>query len=150
MSIKYINKYLPSFSIDDDEKFDLFANKNSKYLFYKFNDQIEALGGEKQIIRHTAKMKDSVGMKKIEEKNREFLVKKVIHSIEFNNPYENSIKVPPEIIDPIENSYKISKCQVCTILSFLIFQIVLLNIFIPQVLMRFRNLIMTLKLTGGE
>ena len=150
MSIKYINKYLPSFSIDDDEKFDLFANKNSKYLFYKFNDQIEALGGEKQTIRHTAKMKDSVGMKKIEEKNREFLVKKVIHSIEFNNSYENSIKIPPEIIDPIENSYKISKCQVCTILSFLIFQIVLLNTFIPQVLMRFRNLIMTLKLTGGE
>ena len=84
-STKYINKYLPSFSIDDDEKFDLFANKNSKYLFYKLNDQIEALGGEKQIIRHTAKMKDSVGLNKVDEKNREFLVEKVIHSIEFNN-----------------------------------------------------------------
>ena len=47
---KYINKYLPSFSIGDAEKFDLFANKNSNYVFYKFNDQIEALGGEKRII----------------------------------------------------------------------------------------------------
>ena len=47
---KFINKYLPSFSIDNAEKFDLFANKNSKHFFYKFNDQIEALGGEKQII----------------------------------------------------------------------------------------------------
>ena len=47
---KYINKYLPSFSIDEAEKFDLFAHKNSKHLFYKFNDQTEALGGEKQII----------------------------------------------------------------------------------------------------
>ena len=28
---KYINKYLPSFSIDNAEKFDLFANKNYKY-----------------------------------------------------------------------------------------------------------------------
>ena len=73
---KCINKYLPSFSIDDAEKFHLFANKNSKYLFYKFNDQIEALGGEKQIIRHTAKMKDSIGLKKIEERDRQFLIKK--------------------------------------------------------------------------
>ena len=47
---KYINKYLPSFSIGYAEKFDLFANKNSKYVIYKFNDQIEALGGEKRII----------------------------------------------------------------------------------------------------
>ena len=47
---KYINKHLPSFSIDDAEKFDLFANKNSKYVFYKFNDRIEALVGEKRII----------------------------------------------------------------------------------------------------
>ena len=61
---KYINKYLPSFSIDDTEKFDLFANKNSKYLFYRYNDQIEALGGEKRIIQHTAKMKDSISLKK--------------------------------------------------------------------------------------
>ena len=64
---KCINTYLPSFSINDAEKFDLFVNKNYKYFFYKFNDQIEALGGEKQIIRHTAKMKDSIGLKKIEE-----------------------------------------------------------------------------------
>ena len=35
---KYIKNYLPSFSVDDVEKFDLYANKNSKYLLYKFND----------------------------------------------------------------------------------------------------------------
>ena len=34
---------------------------------YKFNDHIEALGGEKQIIRHTAKVKDSVGLKKLKK-----------------------------------------------------------------------------------
>ena len=30
---KYIKNYLPSFSVDDIEKFDLYPNKNSKYLF---------------------------------------------------------------------------------------------------------------------
>ena len=49
---KYITKYLPSFSIGDPEKIDLFTNKNCKYLFYKFNDQIEALGGEPNYSTH--------------------------------------------------------------------------------------------------
>ena len=35
---KCIQNFLPSFSIDDVEKFDLYSNKNAKYLFYRFND----------------------------------------------------------------------------------------------------------------
>ena len=35
---KYIKNNLPSFSVDDIEKFDLYAIKNSKYLLHKFND----------------------------------------------------------------------------------------------------------------
>ena len=60
---KYINKYLPSFSVDNAEKFDLLENKNFKYLFYKFNVQIEVPGErEKRITRHTAKMKHSISL----------------------------------------------------------------------------------------
>ena len=40
----YIGSFLQSFSIDDQEKFDLLAFKNSKYLFYRFNDFIKAYG----------------------------------------------------------------------------------------------------------
>ena len=74
-SEKYTQKDLPSFSIDDVEKFDLYPNKNSKYLFYKFNDHIEALGGEKQIIRHTAKVKDCFGLKRLKRGTGNFLLK---------------------------------------------------------------------------
>ena len=88
----------------------LYANKNSKHLFYKFNGWIESLGGEKQIIQHTAKMKDSVGMKKIEERDRQILCEKIIHSIKFNNSYENSIGKKTAIIDSVQNNYKISRC----------------------------------------
>ena len=129
MSIKYINKYLPSFSIDDDEKFDLFANKNSKYLFYKFNDQIEALGGEKRIIRHTAKMKDSISLKKIEERDRQFLVEKIIDSIGFSNPYENPTEKNLEITETVEVIIKYP--GEFTSLFLLILLTVLLNTFIP-------------------
>ena len=40
----YIGSFLQSFSIDDQEQFDLLAFKNSKYLFYRFNDFIKAYG----------------------------------------------------------------------------------------------------------
>ena len=70
----YINNFLLSFSIDDVEKFDLFLNKNAKYLFYRFNDYIRASGNKTKEIKHTQKIEDSVGLKKIEDKNKQFLI----------------------------------------------------------------------------
>ena len=46
-------------------------------------------------------------MKKIDERDRQFLVEKIIHGVEFSNPYENWIKKKPEIIETIENNYRI-------------------------------------------
>ena len=65
---KYIKNCLPSFSIEEAGKFDLHANKNSKYLLYKFNDWIESLGGKKLLIRHTSKAQDIYRLENIEEK----------------------------------------------------------------------------------
>ena len=54
---KYVKNYLPS-SVDDVNKFHLYANRNSKYLLCKFNHWIESLqGAEKLIIQHAAKQK---------------------------------------------------------------------------------------------
>ena len=103
----YMKNFLPSFSLDNVNKFDLFSNKNAKYLFYRFNNFIKKSGGKKQIIKHTWKIKDSVDLKKIEDKNKQFLVEKIIHGVEFQNPCENSIKEKPEIIETVEKNYRI-------------------------------------------
>ena len=65
------------------------------------------LGEKRHILRHKVKIKDEVGMKKIEERERQFLVEKIIHCVEFSNPYENSIKKKPEIIETVESNYRI-------------------------------------------
>ena len=106
---KYISSFLPAFSIDDVEKYDLYANKNSKYLFYRFNEYIKAYGGKRRKIKHTQKLKDSIGLKKTEERNTQFLVEKIIHSVQFQNPYTNSVEQKPEIIDVVETNYKIAR-----------------------------------------
>ena len=105
----YVKNFLPLFSLDDVDKFDLYSNKNAKYLFYRFNDFIKKSGGKKQIIKHTLKIKDSVSLKKFENKNRQFLVEKIIHGVEFQNPYENSIEKKPEIIETVEKNYRIRR-----------------------------------------
>ena len=46
----YISSFLQNFSIDDQEKFNLLAFKNSKYLFCRFNDFIKAYGNPRYIL----------------------------------------------------------------------------------------------------
>ena len=54
-------------------------------------------------------MVDSIGMQKIEEKNKQFLIEKIIHGIEFKNPYNIEIEKKPEIIKTVESNYRIAR-----------------------------------------
>ena len=105
---EYISKFLQQFSIDDQEKFDLLSFKNSKYLFYCFNDFIKAYGNPRYKLLHTKKMLDTVSVKKIEEKNKQFLIEKLIHSVEFEDLYAtNPEKKKTETLQIMEGNYRI-------------------------------------------
>ena len=103
----YTSTFLQDFSIDDQEKFDLLAFKNSKYLFYWFNDYVKAYGNPRYKLLHTRKMLDTVGLKKVEDRNNQFLIEKIIHGVEFENPYKSPAEKKPEIIETIEANYRI-------------------------------------------
>ena len=90
--------FLQSFSIDDQEKFDFLAFKNSKYLFYRFNDFIKAYGNPRYKLLHTKKLLDIVRLQKVEQKNNQFLLEKIIHGIEFENLYVTDSERKPEIM----------------------------------------------------
>ena len=65
-------------------------------------------GGEKQFSPHTAKLKDSIGFKKIEEGDRQFLVEKL--SVEFSNPYENSTEKKQKLFKLLKIIIDIKTC----------------------------------------
>ena len=65
---KYIDSFLTSFSIYNVEKYYFISNKNAKYLFYRFNDYKKSYGNKRKRIKHTQKIKNSVGLHKIEKK----------------------------------------------------------------------------------
>ena len=105
----YISTFLQDFSIDDQEKFDLLAFKNSKYLFYHFNYFIKAYGNPRYNLLYTGKMLDTVGMKKVEEKNKHILIEKIIYGVEFENLYKSDSERKPEIMSTIESNYRIAR-----------------------------------------
>ena len=45
---------------------------------------------------HTKKLLDTVGLQKVEQKNKQFLIKKIIQGIEFKNIYETDSENKPE------------------------------------------------------
>ena len=95
------------FSIDNQEKFDLLAFKNAKYLFYRFNDFVKMYGNPRYKLLHTRKMLDTVVMQKVEEKNNQFLIEKIILGVVFENAYQQEKK--PEILETIEGNYKVAR-----------------------------------------
>ena len=97
------------FSIDDQEKFDLLSFKNSKYLFYRFNDFVKVYGNPRDKLLHTRKMLDSVGLKKLKEKNKQFLLEEIIRGVEFENLYATDSERKPEIMSTIERNYRIAR-----------------------------------------
>ena len=100
---------MQNFSIDDQEKFDLLEVKNSKYLFYKFNDFVKMYGNPRYKLPHTRKMLDSVVLKKLEDKNKQFLIEKIIHGVEFEDFYQANPEQKPEMIKTIESNYKVAR-----------------------------------------
>ena len=54
-------------------------------------------------------MLDTVGLKKLEEKNKQFLLEKIIHGIKFENLYATNSEGKPEIMSIIERNYRIAR-----------------------------------------
>ena len=55
------------------------------------------------------KMLDAVGLQKVEQKHKQFLLEKIIHGIEFENLYATDSERKPEIMSTIEGNYRIAR-----------------------------------------
>ena len=71
-------------------------------MLCKFNDWLESMGAEKFLIRHTSKVTDGFVLQKIEGKDKQFLIEKIIGKTENKNRYEIKTEKNPEIMLEIE------------------------------------------------
>ena len=54
-------------------------------------------------------MKYSVPLEKIEDKNKQFLVEKLIQGVEFENAYHNRFETKPQAVETMEDNYKVAR-----------------------------------------
>ena len=65
----YLHQFLQSFDYDEIDKFDLYYDKNAKYLLHRFNSYLELIHQPKKRIRHTIKVNDKFSLEKIQRVN---------------------------------------------------------------------------------
>ena len=70
---------------------------------------MKSYGNPRYKLLHTRKMLDSIAMKKVEDKNKQFLIEKIIHGAEFENFYQANPDQKPEIVRTIESNYKVAR-----------------------------------------
>ena len=65
----YFVKYLINIKDGKDEKYDMLGNKNSKFLFYHFNDYLKQINESTKPVRHTAVADDETALEILQSKN---------------------------------------------------------------------------------
>ena len=64
---------------------------------------------EKILISHSSKVNDIVGLQNIEEKDKQFLIEKIIYEVEKKSPYAIETEKKPGIIIVNEKKYRICR-----------------------------------------
>ena len=54
-------------------------------------------------------MLDTVAVKKVEDKNKQSMIEKIIYGVEFESLYESNSEKKPEIMNTIEANYRIAR-----------------------------------------
>ena len=76
--VTYFQWLTDAFSASTKSKLDIFTNKNSKFLFYRFDDYLQQNGEEIKKIKHSVVMQDYIAVQEIQEKNWKYFVESIL------------------------------------------------------------------------
>ena len=74
---EYINWFIKSFDSHQKSKLDVLTNKNSKYLFYRYNDILQESSLEVK-VKHRIVTDDYIATKKIQNQNWQYFAESVL------------------------------------------------------------------------
>ena len=107
------SNYLKYFLDVDNEtvkKFDFFARKNVKYLFYKFNDYLLFNGLNTVPVRHSKINENKIVMEEIQNRDGQYLVESVIKLVERDKSHLKPLtKAERKIIKSMKYNYKVAR-----------------------------------------
>lgn len=86
----------------------MLTNKNSKFLFYRFNDFLQMRKQDMQLIRHLIIVEDQEGLAELQNRNWPYFIEKVIAITEDMNKVKIEEK-ENKILNEITRNYKICR-----------------------------------------
>ena len=96
--VTYFEWLVNAFFTSKKNKLDIFTNKNSKFLFYQFNDYLQQNGEQLKKIKHSVVTQDYIAAQEIQDKNWQYFVESVLS---FADEPKESQK--PFQLDTVEN-----------------------------------------------
>ena len=106
----YIRHFLDNIEHKTFDKYDVFANKNVKYQFYRFNDFLLFIGQPILTVRHSKKTVDEIVREEVKSRDWQYLVESLIQLVEIDNTH---LKKPlpkheKRIIKSMKHNYRIA------------------------------------------
>ena len=100
----YFMKYLVNIKDGEDEKYDMLTNKNSKFLFYHFNDCLKQINELTKPVRHNVVLNDKTALEILQNKNWQYFIERILEVCQSNNGGELNQLVNIKEVKIIENS----------------------------------------------
>ena len=97
-------KYFVNIKNGNDKKCDLLTNKNSKCLFYHFNDYLRQINEPTKPVRHNIVLNDETALEILQNKNCQYFIKRILEVCQWNNGGGLNQLVNAKEVKIIENS----------------------------------------------
>ena len=81
----FFMKYLVNINQNEDQKYDILTNKNSKFLFYHFNDYLAHINEPTKPLRHSEIIDDDFALDIMQNKNWQYFIEKLLEICQSNN-----------------------------------------------------------------
>ena len=73
------------FKDGEDKKYDMLTNKNSKFLFYHFNDYLKQINEPTKTVRHGVVLNDETALEILQNKNWQYFIERMLEVCQSNN-----------------------------------------------------------------
>ena len=100
----YFMKYLVNIDNGNDKKYDMIINRNSKFLFYHFNDYLRQMNEPTKPVRHSVVLNDETALEILQNKDWQYFIERILEVCQSNNGGEFTKLVNANEVQIIENS----------------------------------------------
>ena len=76
----YFDEFLLNLNLKNDDRLDVLVNKNSKFLFYHFNDYLTCVNVPTKPVRHTSISNDDLAIKIIQSQNWQYFIERILEA----------------------------------------------------------------------